>query len=79
MLKVTLPDGKTLDFSHRVRPADVAAQIGPRLAKATLAAEVDGRLVGAGELLPAEGQIALRLLTAKDPQALGLLRHSCAT
>ncbi|MEN6450110.1 MAG: threonine--tRNA ligase [Thermoguttaceae bacterium] len=78
MLKVILPDGKTLDFSHRVRPADIAAQIGPRLAKATLAAEVDGRLVDASELLPADGQVKLRLLTAKDPEALGLLRHSCA-
>ncbi|MCE5269299.1 MAG: threonine--tRNA ligase [Planctomycetaceae bacterium] len=78
MLKVNLPDGKSLDFSHRVRAADVAAQIGPRLAKATLAAEVDGQLVGAAELLPAEGQVSLRLVTAKDPEALGLLRHSCA-
>ena len=78
MLKVILPDGKTLEFSRHVRPIDVAAEIGPRLAKATLAAEVDGRLVGAGETLPTEGQIALRLITGKDPQALELLRHSCA-
>ena len=61
-----------------MRPIDVAAEIGPRLAKATLAAEVDGHLVGADEPLPAEGQISLRLITAKDPQALDLLRHSCA-
>ena len=78
MLKVTLPDGKSLDYSRRVRPIDVAAEIGPRLAKATLAAEVDGRLVGANELLPADGQIALRLITSKDPHALDVLRHSCA-
>ena len=78
MLKVTLPDGKTLEYSRRVRPVDIAAEIGPRLAKATLAAQVDGQLVGAGELLPEDGQIALRLLTAKDPEALGVMRHSCA-
>jgi threonyl-tRNA synthetase len=78
MLTVTLPDGKTLEYSHRVRPSDIAAALGPRLAKATLAADVDGRLVGAAEPLPAEGRIALRLITAKDPQALDLLRHSCA-
>ena len=47
MLKVTLPDGSVLEFSRPVRPIDIAAQIGPRLAKATLAAEVDGQLVGA--------------------------------
>jgi threonyl-tRNA synthetase len=78
MLKVTLPDGKTLEYTRPIRPIDIAAEIGPRLAKATLAAEVDGRLTGASEPLPAEGQVALRLLTAKDPQSLDLLRHSCA-
>ena len=78
MLKVTLPDGNTLEYSRRVRPIDVAADIGPRLAKSTLAAEVDGRLVGADEPLPANGQVALRLITSKDAQTLDLLRHSCA-
>ena len=78
MLKVTLPDGKTLEYSRHVRPIDIAADIGPRLAKATLAAEVDGHLVGVNDPLPAEGQVALRLITGKDPQALDLLRHSCA-
>ena len=56
MLKVTLPDGKTREYSNRVRPIDIAADIGPRLAKATLAAEVDGCLVGVGEPLPPDGQ-----------------------
>ena len=78
MLKVTLPDGNVLEFSRRVRPIDIAAQIGPRLAKATVAAQVDGRLVGADTRLPEEGQISLRLLTAKDAEALDILRHSCA-
>lgn len=78
MLKVTLPDGKQLEYSRHVRPIDIAAEIGPRLAKAALAAEVDGRLVGINESLPAEGQVALRLVTSKDPQSLDLLRHSCA-
>jgi threonyl-tRNA synthetase len=78
MLKVTLPDGKTLEYARHVRPIDIAADIGPRLAKAALAAEVDGRLVGVNEPLPADGHVALRLITRKDPQALDLLRHSCA-
>ena len=59
MLKVILPDGNALEFSHRVRPLDVAAKIGPRLAKATIAAEVDGQLVGADAFLPAEGRASL--------------------
>ena len=78
MLKVNLPDGKTLEYPGHVRPIDIAADIGPRLAKATLAAEVDGHLVGANQPLPAEGEIALRLITNKDPRTLDLLRHSCA-
>lgn len=78
MLTVKLPDESTRDFSHRVRPVDVAADIGPRLAKATLAAEVDGKLVGADAPLPADGQVSLRLITNKDPEALDLLRHSSA-
>jgi threonyl-tRNA synthetase len=78
MLKVKLPNGNVLEYSRRVRPIDVAADIGPRLAKATLAAQVDGQPIGADVLLPEEGEIALRLLTAKDPEALDILRHSCA-
>ncbi len=78
MLKVTLPDQTVLEYNRPVRPIDIAGDIGPRLAKATLAAEVDGQIVGADSPLPQEGQISLRLLTAKDPEALGVLRHSCA-
>ena len=78
MLKVKLPDGSVKEFSRRMRPIDVAADIGAGLAKATLAAEVDGELVGADTPLPEEGEVALRLLTKKDPEALGIMRHSCA-
>ena len=78
MLKVKLPDGSVKEFSRRMRPIDVAADIGPGLAKATLAAEVDGKLVGCDAPLPEEGEVALRLLTKKDPEALGIMRHSCA-
>jgi threonyl-tRNA synthetase len=78
MLKVNLPDGSILEYSRRVRPLDIAADIGPRLAKATLAAQVDGRLMGADQTLPEEGQISLRLITKKDPEALEIMRHSCA-
>ena len=56
MLKVILPDGSALEFSHPVRPIDIAARIGPRLAKATLAAEVDGQLTGADARCPPRGK-----------------------
>ncbi len=78
MLKVVLPNESTLEYTRRVTPAEVAGDIGARLAKATLAAEVDGNLVGCNELLPAKGEVRLRLITAKDPEALDLMRHSCA-
>ncbi len=78
MLKVKLPDGSVREYSKRVRPIEVAAEIGPGLAKATLAAEVDGAIVGANTLLPTEGEVSLRLLTKKDPEALAVMRHSAA-
>jgi len=78
MLRVQLPDGSVKEYAHSVRPLDIAAEIGPRLAKATVAAEVDGRVVGADTPLPAEGTVRLRLLTAKDPESLDVMRHSCA-
>ncbi|HEX4146090.1 MAG TPA: threonine--tRNA ligase [Pirellulales bacterium] len=78
MLEVELPDGSVRQYSQSVRPIEIAAEIGPRLAKATLAAEVDGRVVGAAVPLPASGHVRLKLLTKKDPEALAVMRHSCA-
>jgi threonyl-tRNA synthetase len=78
MLKVKLPDGSVLEFSRRVRPIDIAEKIGARLAKATLAAEINSQILGADTLLPEDGEISLRLLTKKDPRALDVMRHSCA-
>ena len=78
MLKVHLPDGSVKEYSQRVRALDIAAEIGPRLAKATLAAQVDGRLLGADQILPEDGDISLRLLTKKDSAVLDVMRHSCA-
>jgi threonyl-tRNA synthetase len=78
MLQVQLPDGSTKQFDRAVTPLDVAAEIGPRLAKAALAAEVDGNTVGLDYSLPVEGSVQLRLLTRQDPAALAVMRHSCA-
>ncbi len=78
MLKVNLPDGSSREFSRRMRAIDVAADIGPGLAKATLAAVVDDQIVGADTYLPEEGEAGLRLLTKRDPEALDVMRHSCA-
>ncbi|MBX7072972.1 MAG: threonine--tRNA ligase [Pirellulales bacterium] len=78
MLSVQLPDGSTRKYQQPVRPIDVAAEIGPRLAKDTLAAMVDDRIVGADSWLPESGDVRLRLLTKKDAESLAVMRHSCA-
>lgn len=78
MLKVVLPDGSSKEFEGSVTPLDVAGSIGARLAKATLAAEVDGKVVGVDTKLPESGEAKVRLLTRKDPEALGVMRHSAA-
>ncbi len=78
MLHVTLPDGSSRQYSRPVCPADIAAEIGPGLAKAALAAVVDGKVVGVDAPLPASGEVRLTLLTKKDPRALAVMRHSCA-
>ncbi len=78
MLQVTLPDGTNKQYEQSITPADIAAEIGPGLAKAAVAAEVDETIVGLDYQLPADGEVALRLLTKKDPEALGVMRHSCA-
>ena len=78
MLNVKLPDGSVRQYPNRVRPIDVAADIGPGLAKGTIAAEVDGQTVDSVTPLPADGQISLRILTKKDAEALRIMRHSCA-
>ena len=78
MLTVHLPDGTAKEFSQPTSAGAVAASIGPGLAKAALAAEVDGTVVGLDYVLPSDGSVKLRLLTRKDPEALGVMRHSCA-
>ena len=70
-LKSILPDGSVLEYSRRVRPIDIAAEIGPRLAKATLAAEVDGQSVGADSPLPDEGEISPAAAHHQGPRGPG--------
>jgi threonyl-tRNA synthetase len=75
-IEIRLPDGKVLRVARGSTSGDIAAMIGPGLAKAALAAVVDGRTVGLMEPLQAGGEI--RILTAKDPASLPILRHSAA-
>src|SRR5947207_7219819 len=78
MLTVILPDGSRKQYDRQVTAYDVAAEIGPGLAKAAILAEVDGRQVDLHSPLPREGEIRLRLLTKKDAGSLAVMRHSAA-
>ena len=76
MPTITLPDGSQRTYDRPVTVAEVAASIGAGLARAALAAEVDGRLVDTSELIAGDARV--RIVTAKDPQGLEILRHSTA-
>ncbi|MBI3430789.1 MAG: threonine--tRNA ligase [Hydrogenophilales bacterium] len=76
MVNVTLPDGSIRQFESPVTVAQVAASIGTGLAKAALAGKVDGRLVDTSHLIGADAQLAI--VTAKDAEALDLIRHDAA-
>ncbi|WP_191085683.1 threonine--tRNA ligase [Roseococcus microcysteis] len=73
---ITLPDGSTRPFDGAVTGTTVAASIGPGLAKAALAMEVDGRLMDLSAEIVADAK--LRFITRRDPEALDLIRHDCA-
>ncbi len=73
---ITLPDGSQREFDHPVSVLDVAADIGPGLAKATLAGEVDGKLVDAAHTI--DDDAALRIVTSRDEEGLEVIRHSTA-
>jgi len=76
MPNITLPDGSVRSFEQPVTIAQVAASIGAGLAKAALAGRVDGRLVDTSFLV--ERDVALAIVTDKDPDGLEVIRHSTA-
>ena len=77
MFRITLPDGSVREVAPGTTPADIAAAIGPGLAKAALAARVDGELRDIGRAF--EGDARLALVTSKDEaDALELARHDFA-
>jgi threonyl-tRNA synthetase len=76
MVAITLPDGSTLSYDNPVSGADVAADIGPGLAKAALAVRVDGRMQDLSTPIAADA--AVSIVTARDDDALELIRHDAA-
>jgi threonyl-tRNA synthetase len=77
MFKIALPDGSVKEMPEGSTPADVAAAIGPGLAKAALAARIDGEVRDI--MRPFEGDASLALITSRDEaDALELVRHDFA-
>ncbi len=77
MFRITLPDGSVREVAPGTTPADVAAAIGPGLAKAALAARIDGEVRDLSR--PFDGDTQLALVTARDEKdALELVRHDLA-
>jgi threonyl-tRNA synthetase len=76
MIAITLPDGSRREFENPVTVAELAASIGPGLAKAALAGKVDGRLVDASYRIDYDASV--EIVTDKHPDALEIVRHSTA-
>ena len=76
MPQITLPDGSVRTFDNPVSIAEIAADIGPGLAKATIAGKVNGNPHDASDLIEEDSEVVL--FTSKDPEGLEIIRHSCA-
>lgn len=76
MITITLPDGSRRQFSAATTVAQVAASIGPGLAKSALAGKVDGKLVDTSFTI--ESDATLSIITDRDADGLEVLRHSTA-
>ncbi len=76
MPAITLPDGSIRRFDGPVTGTDLAAAIGPGLARAALAMKLDGRIVDLGTEIGSDA--AVMFITRRDPDALEMIRHDCA-
>lgn len=76
LIKITLPDGSVREYESGVTPDLIAESISKSLAKATLAAKLNGQIIDHNHPIVEDGQV--ELLTDKSPEALAVLRHSAA-
>jgi threonyl-tRNA synthetase len=73
---ISLPDGSQREFDKAVTVHEIAADIGPGLAKAALAGRIEGRLVDTSYLVENDSELAI--ITSRDDEALELMRHDAA-
>jgi len=76
MIQITLPDGSIKSFDNTITGYDVAMSISEGLARNCVAMELDSSLVDLKTVI--EQDAAVRLITAKDPEALEIMRHTTA-
>ncbi len=76
MPEITLPDKSTRKFDKPISIEDLAMEIGPGLAKATVAGKIDGVLVEASEVITKDAKV--EIITSKDDEGIEVVRHSCA-
>lgn len=78
MSQVKLPDGSTLEVPDNATVADVAARIGPRLAKAAIAGKIDGEIVDLRRPVSSGSTVEILTASADNPDSLYVMRHSAA-
>lgn len=76
MINITLPDGSEKSFQNPVSVAELAASIGPGLAKAAIAGNVNGKLVDLCVNIEEDANVSI--ITSKDPEGIDIIRHSFA-
>ncbi|VWD04401.1 threonine--tRNA ligase [Burkholderia lata] len=76
MVSIRLPDSSVRQYEHPVTVAEVAASIGPGLAKAALGGKIDGELVDTSAVIDRDASLAI--ITDKDADGLDIIRHSTA-
>jgi len=76
MAKIKLPDGSTIELDNGSTARQLAEKIGPNLAKQAIAAQINGKFADLST--PLNDGADVKIITTKDPQALDIMRHSCA-
>ena len=76
VVTITLPDGSQRGFDRPITLAELAAEIGPGLARQTVAGKVDSRLVDASDVIGQDA--AVQIITPRDDEGQEIIRHSCA-
>ena len=76
MVSIKLPDSSELSFPEQTNGADIAAKIGSGLAKAALAVKVNGKMQDLATPITTDAEIDI--ITAKSPEGLDLIRHTCS-